>query len=37
VQCPCGRAFQQHDAQPRDDGIRFVCDCGLDLLEVRPS
>jgi ribosomal protein S27AE len=39
LQCVrCGQALHQHEAQPTNDGIRFVCGtCGLDLLEVSPS
>jgi hypothetical protein len=36
--CPrCGREFKQHQVQPIDGGIRFICACGLDLLEATPS
>ena len=39
LQCVrCDQALHEHEAQPTDDGIRFVCGtCGLDLLEVSPS
>ena len=38
MHCPrCGREFKQHQVQPIDGGIRFICACGLGLLEATTS
>jgi hypothetical protein len=30
----CGREFRQINVQPSDGGVRFICACGLEALEV---